>query len=468
MAINIITYNNIEITPYTLSSLKELKIVRKINDHGRIKFTGIVPEEEKDRYVDMTEASTKLQVNYVNDNSETTILFRGLVTNIEIKMVRKIYYIEVEGVSHSYDMDVKLKKRSFQNKDMNYPDLIEEVISDYSGSDFIDTTTSDSKLNEFILQYNETDWQFLKRMASHFNTGLVVEVKAHTPKFWFGIPDSINEVNLDDFHYSVSKKIDKFRNSSENYNKNIEEWNFTYYKIETNNLLNIGDEVRYKNRKLYVFQATDIMENSTLKHEYILAPKNGLSQDMLSNSNAKGVSIEGQVIDVKEDMVRLHLCIDTQQNKEEAYWFPCSTLYSSEGNTGLYCMPEIGDLVKLYFPTDKEEEGIILNSIRRGSKEDLDPNVKIFRTKYGKEVVFSEEEITIIGKDKEVLIKVNEKTGIQIYSTKGVSITSAGNLSVGADKLQISASNSLDIKCKDSEIQMSGETVIKGSKVRTN
>ena len=66
MGVDVITYNNIQLTPYKLSSLNELKIVRKINDHGRIYFTGIVPEEEKDKYVEMTESETKIEVNYVN------------------------------------------------------------------------------------------------------------------------------------------------------------------------------------------------------------------------------------------------------------------------------------------------------------------------------------------------------------------------------------------------------------------
>ncbi|MBV7276983.1 late control protein D, partial [Clostridium sp. PL3] len=162
-------------------------------------------------------------------------------------------------------------------------------------------------------------------------------------KFWFGPPKGEEVGQLEDFNYSISKKIGNFRSSSENYNKTIEENDFIYYKIETDRILNIGDSVNFKDKKLYVFGATATMKDSILKHEYILSPKNGLTQDLILNNKIKGTSIEGKVIGVSGDTVKVHLQIDENQNLREAYAFPYSTPYTAEGNTGMYCMPEMGD-----------------------------------------------------------------------------------------------------------------------------
>ncbi|WP_411680975.1 hypothetical protein [Clostridium thailandense] len=54
-------------------------------------------------------------------------------------------------------------------------------------------------------------------------------------------------------------------------------------------------------------------------------------------------------------------------------------------------MPEAGDSVKLYFPSNKEEEAVVINSVRKKDKggDKIDrPEVKYFRASSGKEAMF--------------------------------------------------------------------------------
>ncbi|MCX7748283.1 MAG: contractile injection system protein, VgrG/Pvc8 family [Clostridia bacterium] len=463
-------YNNIQVMPYELKSLLELRIERKINDHVRVYLTGIIPEEVKVRY--LTEENNILTVDLFEEGTGVKSLFNGTVTDMTVKTVRDIYYIEIEGVSHTFDMDVKLKKRSFQDREMQYTQLIKNVISDYPGADFIDIEARSKKTDRFIIQYQETDWEFLKRMASHFNTGLVPDVSSNSPKFSFGIPQGSSKYNLDDFHYSVRKRFSQYREFSENYMEYLEENGFIYYEVESDRLLNIGDLVKFKDKKLFVYQSTTIIKESTVRHQYLLTPLIGLRQKPVFNTLISGVSVEGKVIDIHEDHIRVHLEIDYSQNKEEAYWFPYSTFYTAEGNTGWYCMPELDDSVKLYFPTHEEDEGVIINSIRKGTTgadKIHNPDIKYFRTKFGKEILFSEKEIIITAKDGEVLMRLNEDEGIEVFSTKQVKVTAKENMTVNTGKkLVITAGEEIDIKCKASNIRMDGVTYIKGSQVRTN
>lgn len=474
MGLSVTAYNNLQVAPYKLTYLSELKLVKKINDHARLYFTGVVPEENKDSYVEMTKCQTQIEVNQIDDSSNSVPIFKGIVVNIAVKSLRGIYYVEAEAVSNTYNLDIKLRNRSFQNKGMVYREIIDKVNSNYPGADVIDTASDGKPIEKLTVQYNETDWQFLKRMASRFNMGLIPEVTSDKPKFWFGTPKGAKRGKLEDFNYSVSKRISNYRRSSENFIKGIEEKDFVYYEVETNKILNIGDQVDFKGKNLFVCQAETIMKDSVLTHQYIMSSEKGLSQDTIYNDQLTGVSLQGKVIDVSKDNVRVHLDIDNGQSSDDAWWFNYSSVYTAEGSSGWYCMPETNDYVRIYFSDNKEENAIAISSVRKnsesgGNNKFSNPDVKYFRTKSGKELMFGPDEILITAQDGAVFIRLSEKSGIQISSSRGINISSGGSISIDAgSKAIISAKDAIDINCKGSSITLDGTTSIKGDEVKTN
>jgi len=274
---------------------------------------------------------------------------------------------------------------------------------------------------------------------------------------------------LEEFNFSVRKKIGDFRYLSENNTEGIDEKDFTYYEIETDKFLNIGDKVQYNDISLLVCKAMYYFEDSVLRNLYLLTPEKGLSQKLKLNDNLFGAAIEGKVIELSEDNVRVHLDIDEAQKKEEAYWFSYATFYTAEGNTGWYCMPELDDCVKLYFPTNKEEEGIIINSVRRrikGGDKIQNPDEKYFRTKFEKENKFTEKELVFSTKEDKVLIRLNEDDGIELYSENTIKIKDDNELEIEADNIEIKAADEINFECNASKINMDGTTHIRGSFVK--
>ena len=69
------------------------------------------------------------------------------------------------------------------------------------------------------------------------------------------------------------------------------------------------------------------------------------------------------VLSVSRDKVKVHIKADGSQDVGTAKWFPYSTVYSSPVGTGWYCMPEVNDKVRLYFPNEKEEDAYVISSI---------------------------------------------------------------------------------------------------------
>ncbi|MED4351069.1 contractile injection system protein, VgrG/Pvc8 family [Schinkia azotoformans] len=232
------------------------------------------------------------------------------------------------------------KSRSFQQKEMLYTQMIDKIIADYPGADSLDNAALSTKLGEFIVQYKETDWQFLKRMASHFGAVLIPDATANDPKFWFGLPEG-QTGELRDTHYSLAKDVAMYRKTIENYAQPVQVADFQTYTIESTQYFNMGDRVPIRNTELIVTQATATMKQGILTYEYVLAPEAGIRQNLIHHSSLRGGAIEGNIIDVTKDKVRVHLSIDDAQSKDEATWFPYSTFYTAEGNSGFYSMTEL-------------------------------------------------------------------------------------------------------------------------------
>jgi phage baseplate assembly protein gpV len=469
------------------NNLRELRIEKRINDHVRIYLTGVVGSDRKDQYLEMTEADTEITVTSGKAGKET-VLFNGVVTNIGIKSVRDIYYFEIEGASHTYNLDIAKEYRSFQDYQMSFRDLIEAVLGNAPAL-CNKVAVKDEALGQFILQYRETKWEFLKRRASQppFHTGLVADATGKKAQFWFGIPEGVERnLNGQGFHYNARKKMAAYRDTAANHHNGTDEGDFVEYELVTDEFYNIGDTVSFKGQKLRVGRATATMSEGILKFDCALTTEAGLKQNLLYNQQLTGISIEGKVIAVERDNLKVSLVGigEKEQAEATACWFPYATPYTAEGNTGWYCMPEIGDYVRLFCPNYQEAEAFITTSVRFRERDAngqtssytdngdkiSNPQIKYFRTNFGKEIMFSEDEIVITGKDGELLVRLNEAKGIEILSHQAVTLTAKNDVNINSEegKVALSAATELDLICQASSIKLDGETNIKGSQVKIN
>ncbi len=459
-------YDNIKLQfPYEIKTLLKMEITQEINNHGRIFFTGIVEEEKTDQYVNKASIKDKIKVT-----SPQGTLFNGILTNIKIKAVENIYYIEVEGITNTYDLDIKLKSKSFQDENMLYTDLIEAKASEHGG-DYIDTITKGKKIEKLILQYNETNWEFLKRMASHFESVLVPDITAGAPKFWFGIPKGKNAGKIEDYHYTVKRDISGYMKAIENEGSGSEN-DFTYYEIESRQALKLGDKISIKGKSLIISKAKAIIEDSVLKYEYTLITKKGARKDTFYNLDIIGASIEGKVIDIDKDKIKIHLEIDKEQSKGKAKWFTYEIPYAVEGKCGWYMMPKLDDNVKLYFPKEIENSAVARISVRKDGDKNpktQDHNTKYLETKDDKEMKLSPKDLSFTAKSKggKISITMDVDRGIKIHSTEAVNIKSADDLIMNAGgKINISAKDNVYSVCKSTNFLMDGDTNFRARTVK--
>ena len=206
----VIGYGELElVSPYDIQTLHTITLTQTVNDHARLSITGFIPAEQKDSCMQIASTTDQIELYQKRNGQRLQALFKGQVTEMAVRTVRGVYQIELEAITSTFTLDCKQKYRSFQDNKMTYQTLFKKVLEDYSGADVIDTVAKATPLKQFILQYKETDWQFLQRMASHFRTVLVAAVDADKPKFWFGLPVGRIE-KLSVANYTILKDRSKY------------------------------------------------------------------------------------------------------------------------------------------------------------------------------------------------------------------------------------------------------------------
>ena len=195
----------------------------------------------------------------------------------------------------------------------------------------------------------------------------------------------------------------------------------------------------------------------------------------LHNEMIVGISITGVVTNVSRDEVMVQLKID--KPGRAAYWFPYSTMSAAPDGSGWYCMPEKGDQVRVYFPTDKESDAYAVSAVsgyepQPGAKEDPmgNPDVKYLRTKANQVIQFAEEGIVLNSGNGQATIFLGNNGKLAVYGSTDVSVTakdtlsliSGGQLVIGATesvRLEKGATTSITLNT-DGDIKLSGTKIL--------
>jgi hypothetical protein len=477
----LITLLNIGSSLDKIENVVDLVIKQGINQHATLKISAIIKKEHSDEYVKEANSGEIIEIFDVDEDENKTKLFVGVIEYVKIRNIATICYLDIGAVSASFLTDVKKESNSFQDIDMLYKTVIEKTLSRYSGECILNEKMREEKIQKFTMQYMETSWEYMVRLCSHFNFGIIPDIKYDKPKLFFGTPEGTDRGKLEKYNYYIEKDIRSFEISQKNHNPNLKELDKVNFFVDTNENFDIGDKINYQDVNLHIKSKEINLIQSSLRFIYMLSTENGLTQDRLYNEKIVGLSLRGKVLKPINDKIKTWLEIDDEQDENTAWEFPYTTPYTAEGNSGWYCIPEVDDTVFIYFPNREEHNGVGLNSIREiygGSDKINDPDTKYFRTKNGKELKFAPDEILITccnginpetGEEKIIYIKLNDSNGIEIKSTEPININSDSNINFNAEKkIRLSAQNEIKLECKTSHILIDSAIDIAGKEVKIN
>ncbi len=317
---------------------------------------------------------------------------------------------------------MKEKSRSFQNVNMTYDDLIGTILKDYSGFNFTQCIGEGQAIGKPLFQYKETDWNFLKRIASELKSEVYCDIIDLNNTLYFGTNSGNNHELQDDISYKACKDLKIFYKAG-GYDLGFHDTDYFYYEIKSRERYSIGDNIYFKQKDVYVSDYEAYKYQDEIIYKYKLRRKNGVWQTKIYNSLLCGASLEGKVLAVEGEEVKLHLSIDGNQDEGEGSRFKYAP---STGNT-MYSMPVVGTSARLYFPDESGNEPLVSGCVRsNGSScaKTSDTTKRYFGTEHGSELEMTPSALNIKGGSASpISISIDDNIGIKITSPKKLTLS---------------------------------------------
>lgn len=452
-------------------SVLDVHVWKKVNEHGYAKIKGIIADKDETVLFRNAESDEYAVLAIEDDDGNTKNIFAGIVKHIQVENVGGVKTAEIQLQGATKLMDSKKHTRTFQNKGMSYEQMLDIVNADYRKIMYLTGCGNGTAINNLIVQYNETDWEFIKRLASHFYQPIVPDYGDVGIRYSFGLSTDESPKQLNEASYKVESNVTEYRLKDASRIPGIYPADFQYYEVRSREYTELGEKVIFQGKEFYVYESESTYTGDELVHKYILRRKGGFSVVKNYNTRITGASLSGTVLAVKNDTVKIKLDVDGKQDEETAQWFAYSTVYSSEDGTGWYCMPEKNDKIRLYFPDEKEEDGYVISSINTDNgttagisdRPRSNPDRKSISNKYQKQIELTPTSIMLTN-NKGMRICLDDEKGINITSDKKVTIESMNELSIKSDeRLDVEALSSIQLLQGSTKLRLEDEITVEGA-----
>lgn len=397
--------------------LTALELHIGVNAHGWAIVEGEAGEDALEQLTGAV-AGREQHILTIDESGMEKCLFAGVIREASLVSVDGYSRFHVELLSGTCLMDREIRSRSFQDVGRTYSQVAEQVCSEYNGGAAICTVGEDKILGRPVIQYRETDWKFLMRLASHCGGVLVPETHRGLPRLWFGFPDRsfTCEFPEDSYTSGISQRYYELGGMAAGYDRA----DFFYYDVKSTQLCDLGWYTVFKGQSFIISEKYAVLERGELIFTYRLGrPGLGWGK-MLYNEKISGMTLLGEVLETARETVKLKLDIDQDWNPGGPYpytWRP-------ETGNFMYCMPQVGTRISLYCPNYDEKEAIAVNCVRTNGASCgrmSDPAKRSFVTEHGKEMNLYPEEMSLLG-GSEGTVHLSDENGITISSQKPIFI----------------------------------------------
>ena len=361
-------------------NLKTFKLITEVNTHSKLKISLSIKDSVKKFEALMTKVEQKIEI-YLGEVGKEILFFTGETMDISMSYsCKKGIIFNLEALSKTLILDKASNFMVFQDQNILYKEIIDSIALKYPNLKIIyEENDFNVKIKNPIIQYDETDWEFLIRIASHLSLGVSSLENGGVLLGYLKNLNKIKDCDLKRTYFEIGKN---------NYGE-------AKYKLKGYQSYALANIVRVKLNEDQVIEAPIIKSKlecigGEVKGEYELAQKN-YKFHYIPNNKIAGKAIEGKVekvgvkneiavmsINLSHGLKKIALTLDKGELRslkrvalgeyKGRLEFPYTTPYS-KSNTGLFCTPEIGDVVSLYFPCNEELLAYVtgtINSIGNG------------------------------------------------------------------------------------------------------
>lgn len=453
---NAITYKDLYLSLPGFLHIQDLEIREEPGKHS-VMYIRAIMDSSLDE-IAFYELPETISLNYILDNKEK-ILFKGVVSNAAQQSDGENRVLEIEVKDATYWMDLDRKNRCFQDTGITVQEVIAEIMRGYDVSDTL-CNIPDVPIGELIFQYEETDWEFLNRFLSKYNDCIYPAATFETIHYQAGLSVQDETVSWDHLPCFKKKDFGRFTYLKQNGFPGLLSAQFTCCRIESYDVTALGSRIPFQGNTWYVAGLKRSLRNGLLVNSYELKQKEAMLVERCYNTRLTGISQYAIVTATQRDRVQAVMQGELLGNS--SYWFPFSSVSSSSDGSGWYCMPEKGESVRIYFPTEKENDAYVITCIKGhapGGAEDPmgNPAVRSISTASGELVQFNDDGILIAAKSGSAMVSLKDDGTVVVSAPAGIDLSPDIFCYVSAPRISCSASGL--IKLEDD----SGASITAGS-----
>ena len=402
-----IEYSDLKfISSFAMEKILDFQTWEVPGEHARGNFRLLLSENGTDIN------SMNAPIQLLGQGNTAGALFSGYPEKVEIKEERGYRIADIQAVSGTILLDQKKSNRVFQKKAQTYMGIANTITADTEHSACI-LPGSDMQTGGTLIQYQETDWNFLKRMASQLGLSLVPDTSYYYPRFYLGLPEGEKrelgeiiacDLCFDGRYYAVSGKC------------LVDREDFICYDVVTRTSLSLGDRVTYEGRELLVSRKKTELAGGEVIFTYRLAGNSYTWVPWEDNPDYTGMSFVGFIVGTQGEQVEVAFDIDKSAAGGNSYGFAPAT-----GNL-MYCMPQKGTKTALYIGNGDEAQGIATGCIRTNGSTcegTGSPEKKSFRSEHGKGMDLYPQSMGLDGGETGK-ITFEDETGTTIESNGGL------------------------------------------------
>lgn len=428
------------ITNLPINTLLGLQITQEENSHGSLVMQ-VYLEEEYDVFKDYRERQIKL---YHGEPGNQVLLFDGIIETVSNSKEGELVVAEIFCMSKTIELDRYKNNRTFQDPEATFDTIIQRVIRGSKGN-YIGDGSEESLTGAPIIQYQETDWQFLVRLASYMNTVLYPEIATGRIDFYVGLRGGIERtfVNSGILEFGLS---DRYYTSG-GYEVGHDKYEYAYLKIKNHEDWHIGDFLWYQGQRYRIYKKVVCYAEGIVTWFYELGTKRMTYQKKQHHKQLAGVRLEGRICQVEKESIKLQFDIDLEDGAD--FWWP----WTPEVGNLCYLMPELNTKAVLYFPTVDEKDGIAIHCMRENGYFTEYVSGRELKTNAGKRLGLYSSVIWLNGEGN--YIRLLDLSGIVIGSIANVKINAVDSVIINGKKIFLDAPLEVICKTPQSNIEIS-------------
>lgn len=360
---------DIEVKGIEYELLLGLSIAESAGAHGRCSLDMRVAKETEPTELLKGKERT-VEVMYGEDR-----LFAGIVTDMQLlPQENRSMVMHVELATMSMLLHRERRTRTFQNEKKTLKTILDEVAKPYKEvKAVLEAEQPEEKIPRLVCQNNETDWEFLTRLAAQLGKRLFVDARSDTIHVSTGVKSFAKRGK----EQSVTSAMQVSYLACARAERNTDEKaRPIYYQQRVTDMLlpgfGAGSTSKADNVQLAVVESRVEEHGGSLRNYLVYMPLEGIRPSAWQELAGwgRGHLLHGRVLeaDAKTCTVKVQFDCDEKQSKDEALAIP----YESLAGNYLFAMPDAGDPVDVYYEDSGELVAIGCHQAagKRAARED--------------------------------------------------------------------------------------------------